>query len=388
MQSTIQRNATLTDLRDQLVDEQARKVDVIAPASRLKLVEGQLKISGVDPVMDEHGVTEVNGLYRPTDVFDEGLADKLKIPISYLRRMRLERPDLMDANVNGWLRGKHKLIDQKLTPIFPADERKFLLRTFRPDAGGTGIARAFLSDRFAIIDNLDVLTATLSGIEQAGVHVDINGCDLSDRRMYVRISAPSVQALAPDLLKGYRSPFSGASGSDNPTVFAGFVVSNSETGDGSFSITPRLIVQVCDNGLQITKDAISRVHLGKKNDEGVIRWTKDTLDKELAVVKARARDAVATFLDVDYMRAQIRQLTETAERPIKEVESIKVIGKRLSFDEDTISNVFAKFVQGGQMTAGGVMQAVTAAARDTADADKAMKIEAEGIRAMELAAAL
>jgi len=47
------------------------------------------------------------------------------------------------------------------------------------------------------------------------------------------------------LVFNYTSPFTGQRGADNPVVFAGFVVRNSETGDGSFSITPQLTAQVC-----------------------------------------------------------------------------------------------------------------------------------------------
>ena len=45
-------------------------------------------------------------------------------------------------------------------------------------------------------------------------------------------------------------------------VFAGWVLSNSETGCGAFTITPRLVVHVCRNGMTITKDALRAVHLG------------------------------------------------------------------------------------------------------------------------------
>lgn len=385
---TTARNAGLLEMREVLIDQHARKVDLIAPASKLKFREGQLQVAGMDPIIDDAGVTNVNGQYRPTEIFDEGLASKLGIPLGYVRRLRNERPDLYDANANGLLRGKAKLRDGKQEWLFPADERNFMVRTFRPDTDQPGIARAILSDRYAVMDNLDVLTAALDGIERAGVHVEIDGCDLTDRRMYVRIKAPEVQALAPELLKGYRSPFSGESGTDNPTVFAGFVLSNSETGDGAFSITPRMIVQVCNNGMTISKDATRAVHLGSKMEEGTIRWTKDTMDKQLALVTARARDSVATFLDVEYMKRTLRSMTDAAERPLKEVDSVKVITKKLSFDQETQDRVFEMFVRGGQMTAGGVLNALTAAARDTADPDKAHEIESQCVRALELAAAL
>lgn len=63
------------------------------------------------------------------------------------------------------------------------------------------------------------------------------GTARNERRMYVQIASQSVAAHAETLLRGYVSPFTGARGTDNPLVFAGFVLTNSETGHGSFSIT-------------------------------------------------------------------------------------------------------------------------------------------------------
>jgi hypothetical protein len=384
------RNAGLSDLRDALVEQHARKLDVVAPARKLRFRDGKLVLSGMEPVFDASGVTDVNGIYVPTAVFDEGLSSKLGIPLAYVRFMRNERPDLYDANANGLLRGLNRFnkVSQQQEQLIEADTRSFLIRAFRGDDGGQGIARALVSDRYAVMDHLDALMAALDGIQQAGVPVDVDGCDLTDRRMYVRIKAPSVQILAPELLKGYRSPFSGETGADNPTVFAGFVLANSETGDGSFSVTPRLIVQVCSNGMTITKDAMRAIHLGGKMDEGLISWSKDTVEKQLALVTARARDAVATFLDVDYMRKVVREMEEKAGKTIEDVENVRVIAKKLAFDQDQQDAIFNMFVKGGQFTAGGVMQAVTAAARSTKDADKAFDMEAQSLKALELAFAL
>lgn len=394
------RNASLEMLRDLLVDQQARKVDIVAPAGKIRANNGLIVVKGTEPVLDETGFTYADGTYRPTEVFDEGVAAKLGIPLGYLRTLRASRPDLYDQNVNGWLHGSREKrsiatmdrVTGELKPgrllreAIPGDGRSFLLRTFRPDDGGEGIARAFLSDRYSVMDNLDALTAALDGVRQAGVQVDIEGADLSDRRMYVRIVAPQVKALAPVLLERYRSPFSGDRGIDNPTVFAGFVISNSETGSGAFTIVPRLVVQVCSNGLTITKDALRAVHLGGKMDESVIRWSEDTQRKDLQLVTARARDAVRTFVDVGYMERVIRGIEEKAGKPLSGIEeSIKVVSKKLAFDQDTQDAVFRMFVRGGDLTAGGVMNAVTAAAREMEDADKAHELEANALRALEVA---
>ncbi len=201
------RNATLGDLAALLRDQQARKVDIVAPAGAVRAAGGQLVIDGTDPVLGTDGVTMTTGTYTPSEVCDQGLADKLGIPAQYLRRMREQRPALYDANVNGWLAG---------------DSRKFLVRCLRPSTGaGPGAARAFLSDGYKRIDYLDVLLAALDGVRAAGVPVEVDGCDLTERRMYVRVVCEQVRTLAPALLADYRSPFTGASGADNPVISQG-----------------------------------------------------------------------------------------------------------------------------------------------------------------------
>lgn len=381
------RNATLEDLAELLRDQQARKVDVVAAAGAVRSRGGVIVVKGAEHQLSEDGVTNVDGIYRPTEVFDESIAEKLGIPVGYVRRLRNERPDMYDANVNGWLAGRTVVRDGQREVIAEPDSRRFLIRAFRGD-GGEGVARAFLSDRYGILDNFDVLTAALDGVRQAGADVEIDGADLTDRNMYVRIKAPAVQALAPTLLRGYRSPFSGEHGSDNPTVFAGFELRNSEVGGGAFTITPRLIVQICSNGMTITKDAMRAVHLGSRKDEGVIRWSADTQSKELAVVTARARDAVATFLDVDYMTRVLTGIEETSGKPVENAEdTIKVVSSKLRFDEPTRQGILDHFIKGGDLTAGGVLHAVTSYAQVIHDADRANDLEGKALRAMELAAA-
>jgi hypothetical protein len=265
------RNAALEDLAALLRDQQARKVDIVTPATAIRASGGHLVVDSSVPLIGPGGVTMTAGTYRPTEVCDQGIADKLGIPAAYLRRLREQRPALYDANVNGWLGG---------------DDRRFLIRCLRGQDGG-GAARAFLSDEYKIIDSLDVLMAALEGIRGCGVPVQVAGCDLADRRMYVRVTCEDVAVLAPTLLAGYRSPFTVAAGADNPVVFAGFVLSNSETGCGAFTLTPRLVVRVCDNGMTITRDAIRAVHLGERLGEGIVTWSGTTQDKILELITAK-----------------------------------------------------------------------------------------------------
>lgn len=392
MITTTTRNATLGDLAELLTEQQARKLDVVAPASKVRSEGGKLVIAGTEAILTDTGVTSSDGIYVPTVVCDEGIAQKLNVPVGYLKRLREERPDLYDANVNGWLHGSGTWVEQgdgggEFTAPRVDDPRSFLVRCFRGDEGGEGIARAFLSDTYRVIDNLDVLTAALEGVRQTGAEITVEGCDLTDRKMYVRIKAPEVVAYSMPLLERYRSPFSGRSGRDLPVISAGLVISNSETGGGAFQIVPRMVVEVCSNGMTITKDALRAVHLGGKMDEGVIEWSEETQRKQLELITSKARDAVATFLNVDYMTRTIQALETQAQVTLSNsAEVVERVGAKL-FTKEQTAGILDQFIRGGDTTAGGVMHAVTSFAQTVTDADTAFEIEAQGLRAMELAAA-
>lgn len=369
------RNATVADLVTLLQGQHAARLDVVIPARHLIADRGNLRLIGDgEPRLTPDGVTVGETLLRPTAIADAGIAEKLAIPGHYLRWLRTEQIGLYDANVNAWL----------------ADEpgRRFLVRGLHDPDGGTGIARALLSDSYRVVDNLDVLMAVLHGIRTAGVEVDIARCDLTERRMYVKVRAPQIAEYAPDLLADYRSPFTGARGADNPVVFAGFVVSNSETGHGSFSLTPQLTVQVCDNGLTITKDTMREVHLGGRLSDGVIRWSADHQAALLDLVVKQARDAVTTFLDHGYVRAKLAEIACRAGIAITDPQAtLEHVGKALRFTAEERATILAHFVQGSDITSGGVLHAVTSAAQTLDDADAAYDLERSGLRAMALAAA-
>ena len=304
---------------------------------------------------------------------DGGIAEKLSIPVAYLRRMRVTRPHLYHQNMNGWLAG---------------DGRSFSIRCLRGEDGGTGVARAWLSDGYKTIDHLDTLMAVFEGIRAAGQPVMVDSCDLTERRMYVRVRCEAVQVLAPALLAGYTSPFTGAKGADNPVVFAGFAVANSETGCGACTITPRLVAQVCANGMTITRDVVRAVHLGERTEEG-IRWSGDTQDRQLALVTAKARDAVAAFLTPGYAEKTVRELERKAGHPVRDAaKAIEVISGRLRCTEAQQAQILDHFIKGGDLTAGGIMHAVTSAAQVQADGDTAWDLENSALEALSLATAL
>lgn len=392
MTMTNLRGADLATLAQILTEQHASKHDVVVRADSVRYDRGVLVVPGAGlPELTDDGVSTGDLRLTMLDQAEGQLADRLGIPRVYARKCREhdetarswdaesglpEHAWLLDENVNRWLGAS------------PADAR-MLVRSFVDETGG-GVCRAVLSDRYRAIDHLDGLTAAMAAVQQAAPNpgdVTVESVDLTASQMTVRFVAPAISELAPDLLAGYRSPFTGETGDSNPTVFAGFVLRNSETGGGAFTIVPRLVVQVCRNGLTMTRDALREIHLGSRLSEGSIDWSDATRERNVDLIVAQATDAVRTFLDRDWMRAKIAELTEKAARPITApAETIERVGKSLRFSEAERESLLASFIQGGQLTAGGVLQAVTAMSQGIPDADRAWEIEASGMDALALAA--
>lgn len=379
------RHAALPDLVDMLRQQADVRYDVVVPGGRLRSHGGLVHVQGGAARITDTGVEAADAVLAPNDVYDDGLSDRLGIPRKYLRRMRDDAVGLLDANVNHWLGD--------------APGKQWLVRGFRTDdADQVGIARAFLSDHYRMLDNYDFLLGALDGVRAAGVDVQIDGADLSDRRMVVRIVAPQVQALAPDLLGHYRRPWGPGQApwetqqgrdhgwippTEQPIVFAGLVLSNSEVGGGAWTIVPRVMVQVCRNGLVITKDAMREVHLGGRLEAGVVRWSDTTQQKALDLVRAKTADAVRTFLDVDYVRRVIADLEADAATPVPDpVPTVQRVAKAMSYTEGETNGILGHFLAAGQLTAGGVLGAVTSWAQEVGDPDRAYELEAGAFDAM------
>jgi hypothetical protein len=390
---------------DLLKEQRTRMLDLIVPGSKITAEGGQIRVAGAEVHMGDDGVTDPNGLYKPTRVAHERIGEKLGIHGSYMQRMiERGRADIWDANVNGWLQGdggEHG-----------PDGRNFLARCYRGDTTGEGIIRALLSDKFMRVDNLDVLTSVMLGLRSGGLgpdKIEVNRCDITERNMYVKVSVPGIAAWAPGLLAGYRNPFGmelnthgwtldgaraaaqregqGYEPGQEPVLFAGVAIRNSETGDGGFTISPELTVRICGNRLTFTADAVRRTHLGGRMNEGLIEFSEETQRKELELVALKTRDAVGQFLSADYVEGKVAELEKLAGVEVdKPAEVIAAVAKQAAFPAELEDEILGMFVKGGQATAGGVMQAVSAVAQRVDDAELAALLEAEAPKCLALAA--
>ena len=130
------------------------------------------------------------------------IASRLGIPLKYYQRMQAEAPALLDENVNNWL---------EQTPA------RRMLRVM------DGNIRAFLSDRYRHLDNLELCAAVLPIIhEMKGVIIE--SCEVTEVHLYLKVVN---KKLKTEVAVGN-------------VVQAGFVISNSEVGLGHLTVEPMI----------------------------------------------------------------------------------------------------------------------------------------------------
>lgn len=338
----------IQQLYQTLKEQQSQKIDTVISSSKLRYKEGHLTYE--DPKFGQL-------LVEPTEVFDNTISAKLGIPIKYYRKMRQDSPELLDRNVNHWL----KKID-----------RPYLIRNFVPGRdtkkgkgprGGT--ARAFLSDRFDMtMDNINVMTAFLEAIKQAQqeqeIQLQVSECNITDKKMYVRVVSPTTRVEARELLKNYRRPDGqgGVHGDTDYGVFSGLILSNSEVGWGSLYIQPMMWVSLCTNESIFKEHGIRKIHTGAQMEEGV-SYQADTMAAMLESAKLQTRDAVLSFLNPEFLQGRVQDFSRwntTFEQPI---EAAKNVAQELKFSDHFTEQLINSFAKSGDMTAFGLQQAIT-----------------------------
>ena len=131
---------TLQNVMLQLKDEAQRKRDFISPAPALMLYDDGRTL-GISKNDQDNRNAE---MLQTTGLFHRQIASALNIPAKYYDMMQRQKPELLATNVNSWLQSR---------------DTNYMVRTL--DYGSGQTARAFLSDRYRRIDNLEIAMAVL-----------------------------------------------------------------------------------------------------------------------------------------------------------------------------------------------------------------------------------
>ena len=344
---------SLIDLAMELKRQLATKRDLVLPSSLLQCRTepgGNLKL-----IVESNSHSGLSGAeYGVTNLARRQLADKLKIPFAYFERMREGQPDLLDHNVNTWLQ---------------ADADRRLVRTL------DGEVRAVLSDRYRRLDNFDLADDVIPILLRLD-GARFESVELTETKMYLKVITPRVTfEVAP-----------------GDIVQAGVVVSNSEVGCGTLSAQPLIYRLVCQNGLIASDHALRKTHVGRSlasDEDSLTVFRDDTLAADDRAFFLKVRDVVeaavseATFRQVAMKLQSTRDVRLTGD-PVKTVE---VLANRYSFNDIERAGVLRHLVAGGDLSAYGLVNAVTHYSQDVDDYDRATEFEALGGKLIELAPA-
>jgi hypothetical protein len=120
--------------------------------------------------------------------------------------------------------------------------------------------------------------------------------------------------------------------------------------------------------------------------DGAEIFQSDTLRADVKAFLLRLRDVIRATVDPAQFAAIVEQMAEAAGQKIEGdvVQVVEVTAKRLALSEGEKSGVLRHLIEGGDLSRWGLANAVTRAAADVEDYDRASELEALGGRVIEM----
>lgn len=289
-----------------------------------------------------------------TPLFHRQVASSLGIPAKYYDLMQDQKPELLADNVNSWLSDR---------------DQNYMVRSMGGEAAGTDtafLARAFLSDRYRRIDNMDVAAAVLplfAGSDQ----FEIVSSEVTSVRMYIKILNHRLEAEV----------------KPGDYVQAGVVISNSEVGLGAVSVQPLLYRLVCLNGMVINDFGQRKHHIGraaKVMDDSFELYSDATIEAEDKAFLLKLRDVTRAAIEETRFNQIVDTLRESTDAritgPVQDV--VELTGKSLGITQDEQDGVLKYLIEGGDLSLYGLSNAFTRFSQDVESYDRATALEGMG----------
>ena len=332
----------LSELASRLEHESSRKRDYITPASIVRYYPPHTIQMQSDQMAYQ--------VLRPTNHAFGQITDYVGIPRKYVLRMRESAPNLLAENINVWL---------------ARDEKIRMVRTV------DGELRAFVSDRYRRLDNIDLLKSVLPVLSE--MQLTVRSSSLTATKMYLKFTMPRMQA---EVRPG-------------DIVEWGCALSNSEVGDGSVVVQPFMLILHCTNGMMMNR-IVDTYHIGKKinpAEEESLFLTEETVEADDRAFWLKVRDTIGTVLSQAYFDTTIASLAEAAGTPITgQIKKVtEMVAARFVLTDPQSEVLFENLVREHDYTKWGLSNAVTAIANNTEDYEEATRLELIGGKIVNLA---
>lgn len=331
---------SLQDLAIELQNQRASMRDFKAPTNQLSYDQDSMLHMG-----DENHFTANNLFMRQLTAWAD-------IPKKYVDRMQSDAPDLLSRNLNHWLKKNNETR---------------LVRTI------AGTARAFLSHRYRIIDNIDVVESVLPVFAEH--QITTVSQQVTENHLYLK---------AVNTRKTFEIKRGDA-------VQFGVVVSNSEVGLGAVHVDPLVYRLVCDNGAIMADAGLRKFHIGRRLqelDESMEVFKDETIEADNKAFFLKLRDVVTAAFDETQMMDVMKSIEEGTNRKLGEgrflEEVVEVTSTRYGLNGLESEGILRRLIEGRDLTQWGLANAVTNLANSTSDYERATDLERLGGTIMTL----
>ena len=292
-------------------------------------------------VMDEQMADRL----EPLEISDNAhrqIGARLGIPVKYYNRMLDEASPLLTQNVNYW---------------FQKNPEQRMLRVME------GKVRAFLSNRYLRIDNHEVTCAVMPVIGEIP-DVQFVSNQITDNHLYIKAVNPNLQReLSP-----------------GRTVQAGIVICNSETGMGTFYVSPLIYCPEYGIGMIADTGRVKRTHSGPvyRAEQNFLLRPESFLMAEDNAFLEKIRTAVRDALDETVFEGIVTRMHEAIEAQINMADVPYVVNaasSQFGITESEQSGVLTHLMNRNDMSLFGLASAVTHQSVDTDSYERATDLE-------------
>ena len=270
------------------------------------------------------------------------IAARLNIPIRYYQKMQLESPQLLDQTVNDSFK--------KL-----AENRMF--RTL------DGIARAFLSDRYRCIDNLEICAAIYPFIESTKF-LSVESAEVTDSHLYLKVINKRIKS---EVSKGN-------------IIHAGFVISNSEVGEGCLKVEPLIFNTVSKNAM-ICKDSLHKTnHIGrqfKNPNSSAWQIPPDDPSHNEAILEKMRNDICVAIKDSEYFERIIDLLRQSKQIALQKniIKAVESLANDFALSPNERGDILRQLLINEDHSRYGLINAISAASKIAQSYERATELE-------------
>lgn len=350
---------SITELAQELERQASSKKDLVADTRTMKVhANGNMTLqiqTGADVMTDPVDATMPHYENFPINRHAlQQIHSRLKIPAKYADKMIEEAPELYARNVNHWFQEK------------PENR---MIRTL------DGNVRAFLSNRYQRIDNIEVARIVLPVLAELrnAQGLEIVSCNVTEKRLYIKAVASLIEGEV----------------KTGDIVQAGVEISNSEVGSGALSVCPLLYRLVCLNGMKVNDSKYRRHHVGAGEDmngETYKLLSDEAIQADDRAILLKVRDVVRGALNREVFDTNLNRLLIASENKISgnPVKAVEVLANNYVLNQDESSGILRHLIEGGDLSQWGMINAFTRFSQDVEDYDRASDFESIGGKVLDL----